>query len=58
MWQTWVVIVVLVFAVIYAARRLYITMTYRESACDGCALAKNCAKRQKNRGKICQCGEK
>jgi hypothetical protein len=55
MWQTWIVVAVLAAAVSYAAFRVYRALTDVNEACKGCALAKNCKKKQKNRENIWQC---
>ena len=55
MWQTWVVVVALAVAVGYMVRHIYRTLTFKEDACEGCALAKNCNKKQKKCQNICQC---
>ena len=55
MWQTWAVAVVLVGAVGYAIWRVYLALTDEPEACKGCALAKNCKKKRKNRENIWQC---
>ena len=53
--QTWVVALVIAGAVIYAGLRIYRALTAVNEACKGCALAKNCKKKRKNRENIWQC---
>ena len=53
--QTWVVALVIASAVIYAGLRIYRALTDVNEACKGCALAKNCKKKRKNRENIWQC---
>jgi hypothetical protein len=55
MWQFLAVIIILVGAVVYAGYRIYQALTYENEACKGCALAKNCKKKRKNRENIWQC---
>ena len=55
MMQTWVVALVIAGAVVYAGLRIYRALTYENEACKGCALAKNCKKKRKNRENIWQC---
>ncbi len=55
MWQIWVVSVVLAVCLCYAGYRIYRALTDRNEACRGCALAKNCNKKRKNRENIWQC---
>jgi hypothetical protein len=55
MWQMYVVIVILALAVGYASYRVYKALTAENEACQGCALAKNCTQKRKNRKNIWQC---
>ena len=55
MWQIWVVAVVLAGCLCYAGYRIYRALTDKNEACRGCALAKNCNKKRKNRENIWQC---
>ena len=55
MMQTWVVALVIAGAVVYAGLRIYRALTDENEACKGCALAKNCKKKRKNREHIWQC---
>lgn len=55
MWQYWIVVAVLAIAVVYAGYRVYLALTDVNEACKGCALAKNCTKKRKNRKNIWQC---
>ena len=55
MMQAWVVALVVAGAVVYAGLRIYRALTDESEACKGCALAKNCKKKRKNRENIWQC---
>ena len=55
MWQYWIVVAILAIAVGYAGYRVYLALTDVNEACKGCALAKNCTKKRKNRKNIWQC---
>jgi hypothetical protein len=55
MWQFFAVIIVLAVAIVYAGYRIYRALTDENEACKGCALAKNCKKKRKNRENIWQC---
>ena len=58
MWQMCVVIVILALSVGYAIFRVYRALTDENEACRGCALAKKCTQKRKNRKNIWQCQEK
>ena len=44
MWQTWVVIIVLVMSAGYAVWHVYRTLTFKGDSCEGCPLKDSCKK--------------
>ena len=45
MWQEVLVVVVLAVAVGLAGRRIYLVLTNKKDACEGCPLAESCKKK-------------